>query len=172
VIGIGSSNKYDFRNPFTAEETIEMLGLHLSKQFSNYSFLCIPDFGHIPQFRDGSKWVGEVAKAFGKLDAFVTGNEYVANLLEGHYAVIAGQDIIPKEKWAMMCGTMVRTAMAQGTDLRHMMPSSVADYLESKKLVERFRREFGLETLAAMAGQDIYRRDADAEHFRIASAVE
>lgn len=45
---------------------------------------------------------------------------------------------------------MVRLAMARGGDWRALIPPAVADYLESHALVERFVREFGLETLSLM----------------------
>lgn len=47
IIGIGSSNKYDHRNPFTAEETEKMIQAYLAPRFSNFKIIRIPDFGHL-----------------------------------------------------------------------------------------------------------------------------
>jgi hypothetical protein len=43
---------------------------------------------------------------------------------------------------------MVRQAMAEGDGWQEMVPSAVADYLTQNQLDQRFRREFGLQTLA------------------------
>ena len=55
LIGIGSINKYNARNPFTAEESKEMLDRFLKDRFDNYQILFIPDFGHLPEHHDGQK---------------------------------------------------------------------------------------------------------------------
>jgi nicotinamide mononucleotide adenylyltransferase len=43
---------------------------------------------------------------------------------------------------------MVRKTMARGGDWRDLVPKEVADYITARQLDERFRREFGLQTLA------------------------
>ncbi len=168
TIGIGSSNRYNARNPFTAEEAMDMINLHLMPRFRNYSFVTVPDYGHIPQFSDGKKWAEEAVAAYGELDCFVTGNDYVRQLLAPHYPTISSYEIIPQESWIMLSGTMVRAAMAQGSPWKPMAPAAIADYLERNGLVERFRKEFGLETIAAMADEGRHRRDAAAEKLRVA----
>lgn len=150
VIGIGSSNKYDARNPFTAEESRQMIDQTLSKKFSNYSFVFLQDYGHIPEFADGSKWKSEAVKVYGNLDAFVSGNEYVKKLLEDEYKIVHPSELIPKEKWLWLNATMVRVEMARGDLWKKMVPEPVANYLQDKKLIERFRQEFGLQTLVEL----------------------
>ncbi len=56
LIGIGSENKYDWRNPFTAQESKEMVDVYLSRRFSNYAVFFMQDSGHIPEYSDGQKW--------------------------------------------------------------------------------------------------------------------
>ena len=56
VIGLGSSNKYNLRNPFTGDESAGMIEAYLSPRFSNYELIHVPDFGHIQEFSDGKKW--------------------------------------------------------------------------------------------------------------------
>lgn len=167
TIGIGSSNRYNARSPFTAEEAMDMINLHLRPRFRNYSFVSVPDYGHIPEFKDGKKWAEEAVAAYGTLDCFVTGNEYVKQLLAPHYPAISSYEIIPRESWIMLSGTMVRTAMAQGSLWKPMVPAAVADYLERNGLVERFRKEFGLETLAVAADDLACRRDVEAERLHV-----
>ncbi|GEM_PF-48139 len=167
TIGIGSCNKYNARNPFTAEETREMINAYLSPRFSNYNFVEIPDYGHIPEFRDGRKWAGEVASRYGALDAFVTANGYVKELLEQGYTVInPANELIPPENWVRLNATTVRMEMAKAGNWKALVPAAVADYMESHGLAERFRREFGLETIAQLAGKD-YRSPENVESERL-----
>ncbi len=150
-IGIGSSNRYNARNPFTAEESKEMIDRLLSKKYSNYEFIFVQDFGHIPEYSDGQKWKQSIVEQYGKLDCFVTGNEYVASLLESNYKIIHPGDLIPEDKQVRLRATEVRVEMARFGDWKKLVPNEVSDYLEANGLVERFKKEFGLETLAKLA---------------------
>ncbi len=154
VIGIGSSNLYDARNPFTAEETENMIRLAL-KGRANYEILRAVDYGN------GPLWKANTVKLFGELDAFVTANEYVKNLLKDDYRIIHTAEIIPKDRQMPISGTIVREAMASGGKWQEMVPDEVAEYLEKNGLVERFRREFGLETIALRGGYVIQPRKVD-----------
>src|SRR3989338_1300218 len=87
LIGIGSSNKYNARNPFTADESEDMVNAVLKKNYSNYSIMHIPDFGHEKEYSDGKKWAGYVAEHFGALDYFISGNEFVSELMKDKYAI-------------------------------------------------------------------------------------
>jgi len=160
VIGIGSSNKYNVRNPFTAQESQEMIDAFLSPRFSNYSIIHLPDFAHIPEYRDGTRWQENVIKSFGELDCFLTGNPYVRSLLEPYYQTMHPALLVPDEKKVPLKGSMVRVAMAQHIDWQSLVPEEVADYLEKNNLVERFRREFGLQTLAEALKTDYARSDS------------
>lgn len=149
-IGIGGSNKYDLRHPFTTQETETALHRFLKPKYDNYNIIHVPDFGHIPAFRDGGKWTEYVTETFGTLDYFVTANGYVEELLKDHYRIIHPASLIPADRHIRLRGTMVRLAMAAGGDYRAMMPPEAVDYYEQNGLVQRFRREFGLQTLALL----------------------
>ncbi len=159
LIGIGSSNKYNSRNPFTAEESRGMIDAYLSQRFSNYSFIEVPDFAHIPEYSDGQKWKEYVVGHFGKLDYFVSGNSYVSELLQDKYRIIHTAEKIPSEKRTCLRATTVRMEMAKGCDWKRLVPKEVADYLEKNGLVERFRREFGLETIAELSGTEYLKHE-------------
>ena len=141
LIGIGSSNRLNARNPFTAAETREMLGLVLGDR-ANVTVLEVPDLD------DGPRWRAMVAKLFGPLDAFVTANPYVARLLADDYRILRPVDLIPLEERVPIDGTLVRREMARGDGWRTFVPDDVAVYIEERGLARRFRTEFGLETLA------------------------
>jgi nicotinic acid mononucleotide adenylyltransferase len=89
-----------------------------------------------------------VIELLGELDLFVTANPYVESLLRKDYPIVHPLELIPVEKQMQVDGSRVRRAMARGEDWESLVPARVAEYLKSNKLDERFRREFGLQTLA------------------------
>ena len=140
-IGIGSSNRYNARNPFTLEETREMLRLTLYER-DNYTLIPVPDLD------DGPRWRVMVLDLFGGLDLFVTDNPYVMNLLRNDYRIIRPVELIPSEEHVRVDGAMVRAMMARGESWQAWVEERCGLYIQQKKLDERFRQEFGLETLA------------------------
>ena len=143
-IGIGSANRHTVRNPFSLEETEDMIRLVLAER-ENYVLLPVADLD------DGPRWRTMVVEMFGPLDQFVTANPYVWSLLEGEYPLIRPVDLVPDNARVAIDGTMVRRAMARGDDWHDLVPGKVAEYITRKQLDERFRREFGLEALAMEA---------------------
>lgn len=141
LVGIGSSNRYNARNPFTLEESRDMLGLVLA-EFSNVEIIPVPDLD------DGPRWRAMVKELFGELDAFVTENPYVTSLLKDQYRVIRPVELIPPEERVPAEGSAVRRAMARGENWEALVPPAVAVYIRSHGLDVRFRKEFGLQTLA------------------------
>jgi nicotinamide-nucleotide adenylyltransferase len=59
--------------------------------------------------------------------------------------------LVPEGRRIALDGTMVRKAMARGEEWRALVPGPVADFIDGRGLLERFRREFGAETLAPSA---------------------
>jgi nicotinamide-nucleotide adenylyltransferase len=108
----------------------------------NYALLPIPDLD------DGPRWCAMVVEMFGPLDLFVTANPYVWSLLDAEYPLVRPVELIPANARIAVDGTMVRRAMAQGDGWQTLVPDEVADYITARQLDERFRREFGLQTLA------------------------
>lgn len=141
LIGIGSSNRYDLRNPFTADETEAMIRAVLDGEDSF-------DVVRVPDLDDGPRWRVMVRDLFGPLDLFVTDNPYVASLLEELYPVARPVTLVPEAERVPIDGTLVRRELARGGDWRELVPEPVAEYLVAHGLDGRFRREFGLQTLA------------------------
>jgi len=141
LIGIGSSNQHNLRNPFTLAEVTAMLRLALAG-YDNYTLVPVPDLG------DGPRWRAMIVRLFGPLDCFVTDNPYVRSLLEAEYVLLRPVDLVPKTQRIALNGTMVRREMARGDGWQELVPTEVADYIIMRGLDERFRREFGLQTLA------------------------
>jgi nicotinamide-nucleotide adenylyltransferase len=141
LIGIGSANRYNVRNPFTLDETRDMIGLALAGR-ENYTLVPVDDLD------DGPRWRAMVHARFGPLDVFVSDNPYVAKLMSEVYRVVRPVTLVPPEARLPLDGTQVRRVMAQGGDWRPLVPPAVADYIGRHALDARFRREFGLATLA------------------------
>jgi nicotinamide-nucleotide adenylyltransferase len=154
IIGIGSSNKHNCDNPFTVEESEAMVRRYLGGRHGNYTIVPIPDFGHLPEYKDGSRWKEEVLSKFGPLDHFITGNGYVRRLLQDTYAIIEPSAVVTAHRKVFVSGSIVRYAMASGDPWEHLVPQAVSSYLQENGIVERFRKEFGLQTLAALASYD------------------
>jgi nicotinamide-nucleotide adenylyltransferase len=168
IIGIGSSNKYNRFNPFTAKETKGMIDVFLSKKYNNYKIVCIPDSGHIAKYRNGEKWKKDILKKFGNLDFFVTGNEYVKTLLEKNYKIVDSYELLGIKKNGFH-STDVRIEIAKNGDLKKFVPKEVADYLEKKKLIERFRKEFGKETLENIRDASLNDESLEEEMKKVSS---
>jgi nicotinamide-nucleotide adenylyltransferase len=141
LIGIGSSNRHDLRSPFTLEETSDMIRLVLAGR-QNFTLIPVPDLD------DGPRWRLMVLDLFGPLDRFVTANPYVSSLLSADYQVIRPVELVPEDERIAIDGTMVRREMARGNDWQDLVPVDVAEYITARRLDDRFRREFGLQTLA------------------------
>ncbi len=141
LIGIGSANRYNLRNPFTLDETLDMLRLALADH-DNYTLIPLDDRDDIP------RWRAIVIERFGPLDLFVTDNPYVTHLLGDEYPITRPVALVPEEERISVDGTMVRKAMAQGDGWVELVPKSIGDYIKAGRIDERFRREFGLQTLA------------------------
>jgi nicotinamide mononucleotide adenylyltransferase len=140
-IGIGSSNRHNLRNPFTIEETKDMIRLVLADR-ENYTLIAVPDLD------DGPRWRAMIIDLFGSLDLFVTDNPYVSSLLAADYRIVKPIALVTQNERIAVDGTMVRRAMARGHDWQALVPKEIADYITTKRLDDRFRREFGLQALA------------------------
>ena len=159
-IGIGSSNVIDHRNPWTADETEEMIDAHLSEHYHNYTF------HHIPDFRDADRWRDEVSRQLGSLDLFVSGNPYVRDLMKDTYQTKDMLDLIGKENHLEISGTLVRGRLATaGADYRSLLPEAVADWLEADSRIERFRKDWGKKALRDMPPGDAWKETDYLEEF-------
>ncbi len=139
-IGIGSANRYGRRNPFTAEETREMIDAVLAG--TAYEVVPLDDFGHRPEHADGARWRQQVVEAFAGCAWIVSGNPYVAGLLAPCFRVLHPIEVLAPEERIAISSSRVRQAMAAGAPWRQHVPAAVARCLEERGLVARLRREF------------------------------
>lgn len=143
VVGIGSSNRRDLDNPFTGEETADLLRPLLPE--GRFELHLLPDL------YDGPRWAAMVRERFGEIDRFVTANPYVRSLVEGFWTVEHPLALLDPSERVAVDGKGVRRAMARGEEWARLVPPEVARALRAQGLVRRFREEFGLETLAREA---------------------
>jgi nicotinamide-nucleotide adenylyltransferase len=143
VVGVGSANRYDVDNPFTGEETAGLLAPLLPA--GRFELHLLPDL------YDGPRWAAMVRERLGEIDLFATANPYVRSLLEGAWRVEHPLSLLGREERVAVDGKGVRRAMARGEAWERLVPPEVARALHAGGLVRRFRREFGLETLARTA---------------------
>lgn len=146
VIGVGSANRYDLDNPFTAEETERMIDAALDGR-AGYSMVRVNDLG------DGPRWAEMVAGMLGPLDYYVTANGYVRSLLMDRYTVVHPVALLDPSRRVRVDGTMVRRALATGGDWRSLVPAAVAELMEREGWAARFVREFGEATRAALLAE-------------------
>lgn len=132
-IGIGSANRLDADNPFTAEETAAMIRLVTPRV----------QLFEMPDYNDGPRWRAHLADLLGNLDAFVTANPYVASLMRERYPVIHPVEFVPPPLRVPLTGTMVRDEMLHGGRWQLLVPPEIADYLESRGLVDRYLQQYG-----------------------------
>lgn len=102
----------------------------------------------VPDLDDGPRWRVMVIDLFGSLDLFLTDNPYVLSLLAEDYKIIKPAALVQEDQKIAIDGTMVRREMARGDGWRDLVPKEVANYIATRRLDERFRYDFGLQTLA------------------------
>lgn len=147
VIGIGSSNRNDVRNPFTYEEVAGMIHAHMGPRHQNYTIVPVRDFGPAEGFTNDDRWVEEVKETIADVDVILTGNPYVQATLENHYAIADPFESMPLERQHATEGTRVRMKMAGDWNWEHDVPSEVVQYIKTRHLDQRFREKYGAETL-------------------------
>lgn len=140
TIGIGSSNRYDVRNPFTADESAQMIRAVVGSA-ANVELCQVPDLD------DGPRWRASVRDLIGPCDAFVTANAFVRELLAPVFVIVHPVQFVPPDERIRLDATTVRVAMARGDEWRTLVPANVADFIIAHGLDARFRREFGEESL-------------------------
>jgi nicotinamide-nucleotide adenylyltransferase len=141
VIGIGSSNIEDYRNPFTLTEVVDMLNLSLGG-YSNFESVPIPDV------LDDVAWCEQLGQSIGQLTQFVTANPFVKSLLSDRFTISHPSEFIPDDRKVAISGTMVRREMARGDAWQSLVPAEIANYIIGKQLDSRFRAAYGLQTIA------------------------
>lgn len=161
-IVIGSSNQYDARNPFTPEETKEMIEAYLGER-NNVSYAFLPDLGN------GNLWAAEAIHALGDSDVLVTNNQYVSGLLAPFYNISSPSEFNGQDD--SISASEVRRRMANGLNWEELVPPAVVDYIVKNGLNKRLKNEFRDETNVLYGFGDLTNRSSETEKERIQRSV-
>ena len=130
VIGIGSANKYDAKNPYTADEREQMLKKSLDDMgLTNYSFV------HLDDYNSDQEWLDNTIETAGldKNTAVVSGNPWVQK-------VITPQDLIEHPLYDI-CATKLRQMIAdEDPEWKEWASSGTKHYFEEFGGAERIQR--------------------------------
>jgi nicotinamide-nucleotide adenylyltransferase len=141
VIGVGSANRSDYRNPFEINHTLTMLELVL-RGFNNFTLVPIDDHP------DDEEWCDEMVDHFRIVDDFFSANPFVKSLLNAALPVHHPARILGSDETIKISGTEVRRLMARDLDWQSRLPRVVSTYINDHHLDIEFRQAFGLHTLA------------------------
>lgn len=164
-IDLGSSNKFDKKNPFKIEEREDMMNLAL-KGYNNYKLFRLPDFGNDEQ------WFNELCKINGKFTEILSNNAYDLNIYTAHqyepghknedrfrkYDIIHPTDVIDQNKMVYVkgilqdgaifkqakkplyvSGTFVRAAIVNDWNWENFVDAGVVEYIKRKSLSKRIK---------------------------------
>ena len=164
-INLGSSNKFDRKNPFKIEEREEMMNLAL-KSCKNYRLFRLPDVGN------DDEWFENLCRINGNFTEILSNNPYDLRIYgnyqyepgrEGEergrkYDIINPTDVIDQDKITYIrnvkkgnsiiatirkplyvSGTFVRASMVNGWNWENLVDPEVAKYIKKKDLIGRLR---------------------------------
>ncbi len=154
IIGIGSSNRYNYLNPFTVQEVKDMINISIGSDFKNYHIIEVPDYAQTPKYSNGEKWAKETIELFGETDGFISGNSFVKELLKSYYNVIDPKEITTL--YVPVSSTYIRIAIARKDYWKMYVTTEIYNYITDNKIDKRIEREFGREILEkSNLGNDI-----------------
>lgn len=135
IIAVGSAQKsHELRDPFTAGERLQMirLGLQETKLYSpRISVTAIPD-----TWESHSLWVARVKSYCDNFEAIFSNQPLVRRLFrEAGFKV----EKVPLYKRNVLVGTELRKRMMDGKTWKQYVPSTVAEFIKERGLLERLR---------------------------------
>lgn len=162
-VNLGSSNRFNAKNPFRIEEREEMMRLAL-QDYDNFELVRLPDFDN------DEKWYAELRRLNKDFTEVLSNNPYDLKIYQAHqypkgregteeerlFDVIQPADIIDPgrmlyvksvlEDGAMLIkfrkpvyvsGTLVRAGMVKGWNWESFVDAPVAKYIKDHKLIAR-----------------------------------
>jgi nicotinamide-nucleotide adenylyltransferase len=122
IIGVGSAqDSYQWRNPFTAGERIEMIGRALDEARIG-GCLLVP----IVDIHRHAEWVAYLEGLLPTFDRVYTNNPLTRLLFEQGGYTVADTPMIQRDR---LEGARIRARLAEGQDVGDDLPPAVARYL-------------------------------------------
>jgi nicotinamide-nucleotide adenylyltransferase len=136
IIGIGSAQySHSHDNPFTAGERYEMIDSTMEAEgISNYCIVPIEDLNRY------SVWVSHVVSMSPPFSEVYSNNPLTRRLFSEAGYSLREAPLYSREKYS---GTEVRRRILEGGDWRSLVPSAVAEVIDSIDGVERIREIAG-----------------------------
>lgn len=164
-INLGSSNKFNNKNPFKIEEREEMMKLALY-DFDNFQLVRLPDVN------DDEAWFKNLCKLNKGFTEIMSNNPYDMKIYKGYqyekghegdnkfrkYNIITPEEVFPKDRMIYakslvkdgaifvplkqplyVSGTFVRAAMINNWNWETFVDRRVADYIKENNLIDRLR---------------------------------
>jgi len=164
-VNLGSSNKFNKKNPFKVQEREDMMRLALS-DYSNFEIFRLPDVGN------DEEWFASLCKINSGFTQVMSNNDYDLRIYKAHqytpghegelahkkYDIISPTDVFPREKivyakgiledgvmWKQArkpiytSGTFVRAAMVNDWNWQDFVDPKVVEYIEKNGLVDRVK---------------------------------
>ena len=152
-IGIGSANRgtaelaYSARTPFSVADTRTMLELLIAEGVQEgriaqkpYDIVPVTDFFGAVDTDGTSLWVKHVQSQFTGIQDMLTGNPYVAELLEPHFNIV--NPFVAYDLPQCVRASKVRQAIAIGENWTHLVPHCVGMYISKNGLDSYVQTQF------------------------------
>jgi nicotinamide mononucleotide adenylyltransferase len=164
-VNLGSSNKFNEKNPFKIEERENMIELALKGNYNNYEIKSLPD---LP---DDKQWFDYLWGINNPFSEIISNNNYDLGIyrrfqFEGgvksrdtiRYEILQPEEVFPKEemlyvegvrmdgkyvstrKPMYVSGTFVRAAMVNNWNWDNFLDKKIADYIKNNNLVDRVKQ--------------------------------
>lgn len=164
-VNLGSSNKFNEKNPFKIEEREAMIELALKGHHRNYEIKPLPDFP------DDEQWFDHLWEINNPFSEIISNNNYDLGVykrfqFEGgvkskdtiRYEILQPEEVFPKEKMLYVekvkingrcaptrkpmyvSGTFVRAAMVNDWNWEDFLDKKIADYIKRNNLVDRIEQ--------------------------------
>jgi nicotinamide mononucleotide adenylyltransferase len=164
-VNLGSSNKFNEKNPFKIEEREAMIELALRGHHRNCEIKPLPDFG------EDEQWFNHLWKINDPFTEIISNNNYDLGIYKRYqfigdvksketirYEILQPGDVFPKEemlyvervringrnvstrKPMYVSGTFVRAAMVNDWNWEDFMDERISDYIVRNGLVDRIKK--------------------------------
>ncbi len=164
-VNLGSSNKFNEKNPFKVEERRAMVELALKGSYRNYEIKSLPDFG------DDEQWFDHLWSINAPFSEIISNNQYDLRIYRGHqfrggvksketiqYEILQPGDVFPQDqmlyvervrirgkqvrtrKPMYVSGTFVRAGMVNDWNWQDFLDKKIADYIVRNNLIDRIKQ--------------------------------
>lgn len=135
VVIAAAQYSYTVENPFTAGERVEMIRLGLGDL---YTKTYIVPVDNVPS---NYEWPRHVLSYTPRIRVVFSNNELVKELFKAY-----GLEVYETPVLLGVSGSVIRRAIAEGSEWKHMVPEKVSEFIEEVGGVERIKVLWRLKT--------------------------